>query len=37
MADIGRRLGRRRGRKRQMTDSKIKSARKLLADDTPPT
>jgi DNA invertase Pin-like site-specific DNA recombinase len=33
--DVARRLGRRGGRKRQMTESKIKSARKLLASGVP--
>ena len=30
--EIARQLGRKRGRKRQMTDSKIESAKKLLAN-----
>jgi DNA invertase Pin-like site-specific DNA recombinase len=34
--DVARRLGRTGGRKRRMTDSKIQSARKLLASGTPP-
>jgi DNA invertase Pin-like site-specific DNA recombinase len=34
--DIARKLGRKGGRKRQMTDSKIKSAKKLLASGVPP-
>ena len=34
--EIARQLGRKGGRKRQMTDSKIKSARKLLANGVPP-
>ena len=34
--EVARQLGRKGGRKRQMTDSKIKSARKLLADGVPP-
>jgi len=34
--DVARRLGRTGGRKRRMTDSKIQSARKLLASRTPP-
>ena len=34
--EVARLLGRKGGRKRQMTDSKIKSARKLLADGVPP-
>lgn len=33
---IARQLGRKGGRKRQMTDSKIESAKKLLADGVPP-
>ena len=33
---VARQLGRRGGRKRQMTESKIKSARKLLANGVPP-
>jgi len=33
---VARQLGRTGGRKRQMTDSKIKSAKKLLADGIPP-
>jgi DNA invertase Pin-like site-specific DNA recombinase len=34
--EIARRLGRKGGRKRQMTDSKIESAKKLLATGVPP-
>jgi len=34
--EVARQLGRRGGRKRQMTDSKIVSARKLLANGVPP-
>ena len=34
--DAAKRLGRTGGRKRRMTDSKIQSARKLLASGTPP-
>jgi DNA invertase Pin-like site-specific DNA recombinase len=34
--EIARRLGRKGGRKRQMTDSKIASAKKLLAGGVPP-
>jgi DNA invertase Pin-like site-specific DNA recombinase len=34
--EVARRLGRKGGRKRQMTDSKIKSAKKLLASGVPP-
>ena len=34
--EVARRLGRKGGRKRQMTDSKIKSAKKLLASGLPP-
>jgi DNA invertase Pin-like site-specific DNA recombinase len=34
--EVARQLGRKGGRKRQMTDSKIKSAKKLLADGIPP-
>jgi len=34
--EIARQLGRKGGRKRQMTESKIKSARKLLASGVPP-
>jgi DNA invertase Pin-like site-specific DNA recombinase len=34
--EVARKLGRRGGRKRQMTDSKIKSAKKLLASGVPP-
>lgn len=34
--EIARQLGRKGGRKRQMTDSKIESAKKLLASGTPP-
>jgi len=34
--EVARRLGRVGGRKRQMTDSKIKSAKKLLASGVPP-
>lgn len=34
--EAARRLGRRGGRKRQMTDSKIESAKKLLANGVPP-
>ena len=33
---VARQLGRKGGRKRQMTESKIKSAKKLLASDVPP-
>jgi DNA invertase Pin-like site-specific DNA recombinase len=33
---VARQLGRKGGRKRQMTDSKIKSAKKLLASGVPP-
>ncbi|QAU23186.1 recombinase family protein [Dyella sp. M7H15-1] len=33
---VARQLGRKGGRKRQMTDSKIKSAKKLLANGIPP-
>ena len=34
--DVARQLGRKGGRKRKMTDSKIESARKLLASGVPP-
>jgi DNA invertase Pin-like site-specific DNA recombinase len=34
--EVARRLGRTGGRKRQMTDSKIESAKKLLANSVPP-
>ena len=34
--EVARQLGRRGGRKRQMTDSKIESAKKLLASGIPP-
>ena len=34
--EVARQLGRKGGRKRQMTDSKIKSAKKLLATGVPP-
>jgi DNA invertase Pin-like site-specific DNA recombinase len=34
--EVARRLGRTGGRKRQMTDSKIESAKKLQADGVPP-
>src|SRR5258708_33388799 len=34
--EVARKLGRKGGRKRQMTDSKIKSAKKLLATGLPP-
>jgi hypothetical protein len=34
--EVARKLGRKGGRKRQMTDSKIKSAKKLLASGVPP-
>jgi DNA invertase Pin-like site-specific DNA recombinase len=34
--EIARKLGRRGGRKRQMTDSKIESAKRLLANGVPP-
>lgn len=34
--EVARQLGRKGGRKRQMTDSKIESARKLLANGIPP-
>jgi len=34
--EVARQLGRKGGRKRQMTDSKIKSAKKLLASGVPP-
>ena len=34
--EVARRLGRKGGRKRQMTDSKIESAKKLLAKGVPP-
>lgn len=34
--EVARQLGRKGGRKRQMTDSKIKSARKLLSSGVPP-
>ena len=34
--DVARQLGRKGGRKRQMTDSKIESAKKLLASGIPP-
>ena len=33
--EVARQLGRRGGRKRQMTDSKIKSAKKLLPSEVP--
>jgi DNA invertase Pin-like site-specific DNA recombinase len=33
---VARKLGRKGGRKRKMTDSKIKSAKKLLANGIPP-
>lgn len=33
--EIARQLGRRGGRKRQMTESKVKSAKKLLASGVP--
>jgi len=33
--EVARKLGRKGGRKRQMTDSKIKSAKKLLASGVP--
>ena len=33
--DVARQLGRRGGRKRQMTESKIKSAKKLLGSGVP--
>jgi len=33
---IARKLGRKGGRKRRMTDSKIESARRLLANGVPP-
>ena len=36
MQQSPRQLGRKGGRKRQMTDSKIKSAKKLLASGVPP-
>ena len=34
--EVARQLGRKGGRKRQMTDSKIESAKKLLASGIPP-
>jgi DNA invertase Pin-like site-specific DNA recombinase len=34
--EVARQLGRKGGRKQQMTDSKIKSAKKLLASGVPP-
>jgi hypothetical protein len=34
--EVARQLGRKGGRKRRMTDSKIKSAKKLLASGVPP-
>lgn len=34
--EVARQLGRKGGRKRQMTDSKIESAKKLLANGAPP-
>jgi len=34
--EVARRLGRKGGRKRQMTDSKVKSAKKLLTSGIPP-
>jgi DNA invertase Pin-like site-specific DNA recombinase len=34
--EVARKLGRKGGRKRQMTDSKIKSAKKLLSSGMPP-
>ena len=34
--EVARRLDRAGGRKRQVTDSKIESAKKLLADGVPP-
>ena len=34
--EVARRLGRRGGRKRQMTESKIESAKKLLITGVPP-
>jgi DNA invertase Pin-like site-specific DNA recombinase len=34
--ELARQLGRKGGRKRQMTDSKIESAKKLLASGIPP-
>lgn len=34
--EVARQLGRKGGRKRQMTESKIKSAKKLLASSVPP-
>jgi len=34
--EVARKLGRKGGRKRQMTDSKIKSAKKLLVSGVPP-
>jgi DNA invertase Pin-like site-specific DNA recombinase len=34
--EVARKLGRRGGRKHQMTDSKIESAKKLLAGGMPP-
>ena len=34
--EVARQLGRKGGRKRQMTDSKIKSAKELLASGVPP-
>jgi len=34
--EVARQLGRKGGRKRQLTDSKIESAKKLLANGVPP-
>lgn len=34
--EVARQLGRKGGRKRQMTDNKIESAKKLLANGVPP-
>jgi DNA invertase Pin-like site-specific DNA recombinase len=34
--EVARKLGRKGGRKRQMTDNKIKSAKKLLVSGAPP-
>ena len=34
--EVARQLGRKGGRKRQMTDSKLKSAKNLLANGIPP-
>lgn len=34
--EVARQLGRKGGRKRQMTDSKVKSVKKLLASGVPP-